>query len=193
LDPKQFGRPYAGPGNWASCIRYLNPFTSETLSLIELDHNEAAISLATIRFAQHQQELLLVVGTVSNYIMTTKQYTKGSLLVYRFIEDGQKLELYHQTDIDGVPFALCPFQGKLLVGIGSILRMYEIGKKKLLRKCESKVLVISDRIFHEILLKYIHKGIEFVFRMQRKVCNLHRIDILIIGSLFLRMILHHDG
>jgi splicing factor 3B subunit 3 len=45
-----------------------------------------------------------------------------------------------KTEVDGVPYALCPFQGRLIVGIGNILRVYEIGKKKLLRKCESKSL-----------------------------------------------------
>jgi splicing factor 3B subunit 3 len=48
-----------------------------------------------------------------------------------------------QTEIDGVPLALCAFQGKLLVGVGNILRIYDLGKKKLLRKCESKVSSLS--------------------------------------------------
>ena len=32
-----------------------------------------------------------------------------------------------------------PFQGRLLVGVGKLLRIYDIGKKKMLRKCENKV------------------------------------------------------
>jgi len=40
--------------------------------------------------------------------------------------------------VDDVPYALCPFQGRLLVGTGKVLRVYELGKKKLLRKCENK-------------------------------------------------------
>lgn len=35
--------------------------------------------------------------------------------------------------------ALCQFQGRLLVGMGKILRIYDIGKRKMLRKCENKV------------------------------------------------------
>ena len=31
------------------------------------------------------------------------------------------------------------FQGRLLVGVGRFLRVYDMGKKKLLRKCENKV------------------------------------------------------
>jgi len=41
--------------------------------------------------------------------------------------------------LDNVPTALAPFQGRLLVGVGKLLRIYDIGKKKMLRKCENKV------------------------------------------------------
>ena len=44
-----------------------------------------------------------------------------------------------QTPLDDVPVAMEPFQGRLLVGVGRLLRIYDIGKKKLLRKCENKV------------------------------------------------------
>ena len=44
-----------------------------------------------------------------------------------------------QTPVDGIPSALCPFQGRLLVGVGSTLRIYDLGKRKLLRKCEMRV------------------------------------------------------
>ena len=48
------------------------------------------------------------------------------------------MELVHKTPVDDVPAALCPFQGRLLVGVGKLLRVYDLGKKKLLRKCENK-------------------------------------------------------
>lgn len=44
-----------------------------------------------------------------------------------------------QTPLDDIPYALCAFQGRLLVGMGKSLRIYDMGKKKLLRKCENKV------------------------------------------------------
>ncbi|KAJ2999724.1 Splicing factor 3B subunit 3 [Globomyces sp. JEL0801] len=138
LDPEQFGLPRAPNGCWASCIRVLSPFSGDTIQLIDLDDNESAISMTTCLFAAHSQEQLLIVGTVKSLVLNPKSSKTGSLRVYRFLEDGQGIELYHQTDIDGVPLALCPFQGRLLVGVGPILRIYDIGKKKLLRKCESK-------------------------------------------------------
>jgi len=58
----------------------------------------------------------------------------------------------HKTPVDDVPYALCPFQGRLLVGLGNSLRIYDMGKKKLLRKCENKnfpnnIMSISTQVF----------------------------------------------
>lgn len=47
--------------------------------------------------------------------------------------------LYRQTPVEDVPLAIAPFQGRVLVGVGKLLRIYDLGKKKLLRKCENKV------------------------------------------------------
>jgi splicing factor 3B subunit 3 len=45
-----------------------------------------------------------------------------------------------QTPIEGgVPCAMATFHNRLLVGVGKFLRLYDLGKKKLLRKCENKV------------------------------------------------------
>ena len=57
--------------------------------------------------------------------------------------------------VGGVPGALAPFKGRLLAGVGATLRIYEAGKKKLLRKCEHRKLpthiatlsTLGDRIY----------------------------------------------
>ena len=46
----------------------------------------------------------------------------------------------HRTATGGIPGALTGLKGKLLAGIGSTLRVYEAGRKKLLRKCEHRKL-----------------------------------------------------
>lgn len=43
--------------------------------------------------------------------------------------------------MDGIPGALAPFKGRLLAGIETTVRLYELGKKKLLRKCEHRKCV----------------------------------------------------
>ena len=49
------------------------------------------------------------------------------------------LELVHKTVLEEVPYAMCAFQGKVLIGVKNLLRLYDLGKKKLLRKSENKV------------------------------------------------------
>lgn len=46
-----------------------------------------------------------------------------------------------QTEIDDVPLVMMAFQGRLMAGVGKALRIYDIGKKKLLRKAENKVYI----------------------------------------------------
>ena len=80
---------------------------------------------------------------------------EGYLRVYRIRDSGKRLELVHRTPVGGVPGALAPFRGRLLAGVGATLRIYEAGKKKLLRKCEHRKLpthiatlhTLGDRIY----------------------------------------------
>ena len=43
------------------------------------------------------------------------------------------------TEVDDVPLTLLAFQGCLVAGVNKALRVYDIGKKKLLRKVENKM------------------------------------------------------
>ena len=62
------------------------------------------------------------------------------MILYRVV-NGDRLQLLHRTTVDGGPvLALAHFQGRLLVGIGKTLRLYEMGKRQLLRKCELRGL-----------------------------------------------------
>ena len=59
----QWGPPRGDPTNWASCLRVVDPSTLETASVIELDNNEAAISMCCMRFSAAEGHMLAV-GTV---------------------------------------------------------------------------------------------------------------------------------
>ena len=125
------------------------------MTVISLDNNEAAFSLAIVPFAARGGELHLVVGTAADTYVSPRACRSGYLRTYKFIEDGRSLELVHtvslqlikqsvslstiQTEIDDVPLALMAFQGRLVAGVGKALRIYDMGKKKLLRKVENKV------------------------------------------------------
>ncbi len=87
----------AEAGKWASCLRLINPFSGETLKLIELDHDQVALGMTLCRFLSHSPELLLVVGTARALQVAPRTSTMGSLQVYRFINNGSDLELLHEV------------------------------------------------------------------------------------------------
>ena len=62
------------------------------------------------------------------------------LRTYKVLDSGKRLELLHKTQLEAasVSGAVVGFKGRLLAGMGNVLRIYELGKKKLLRKCEYK-------------------------------------------------------
>ncbi|CAN6471236.1 unnamed protein product [Victoria cruziana] len=156
LPDEQYGYPKAESGKWASCIRVLEPKSGNTTCLLELQENEAAFSLCTVNFHDKEYGTLLAVGTAKGLqFWPKKNFMAGFIHIYRFLDDGKSLELLHKTPVDGIPLALCQFQGRLLAGIGPVLRVYDLGKRKLLRKCENKLFpntIISintyrDRIY----------------------------------------------
>lgn len=109
---------------------------------IALEQNEAALSVALVKFSSHPDELYVVVGAARELSLQPWQARGGGLLLtYRLTHAGNesKLELVHATPVEEAPTALCPFQGRLLAGVGKCLRLYDLGRKKLLRKCENKV------------------------------------------------------
>lgn len=128
------------------------------MAFLPLDNNEAAFSLAVVPFAAKGGELHLVVGTAADTLLSPRSCTSGYLRTYKFTDNGAGLELLHkvrcttqlhwlwvanhfsQTETDDVPLAVMAFQGRLVAGVGKSLRIYDIGKKKLLRKVENKVL-----------------------------------------------------
>ncbi|KAI8088902.1 CPSF A subunit region-domain-containing protein [Halteromyces radiatus] len=148
LDPVQFGHVRNSKGKWASCIRLIEPFQGETLQEIELDENEAAFSVTVVQFASNPHasdalEQFIVVGTGTDVTLAPRGCSSGYLRLYRPVlaEDQRlQLELIHKTPVEEVPYAMTDFHGRLLVGIGKTLRIYDVGRKKMLRKCESRCI-----------------------------------------------------
>jgi len=95
--------------------------------------------------------------------MNPRVCSAGGLYVFR-IHENRGLQLLHKTIIDIGPTALCPFQGRLLVGCGKALRIYDIGKKKLLKKAENRSfpnLIVGihtqgDRIYVSDVQESVH-------------------------------------
>lgn len=141
---QMIGVPQAGKGKWGSCIRVMEPVDGETTCLLELEDQEAAFSMCLVSFANTANqadgvvaETFLAVGTVKDLTYVPRKMSASFIHIYRFTDQGTKLELLHKTEVHAAVLALTAFQGKLLAGVGGTLRMYDLGKKKLLRKCEN--------------------------------------------------------
>ncbi|KAK9453837.1 CPSF A subunit region-domain-containing protein [Dipodascopsis uninucleata] len=150
LPAEDFGNPRYN-GQWASCIEAIDVFSQEACARIYLEDNEAAFSLTTCSFknSKHQDEdgeedeepeesMYLVVGTAKDVQLMPKKCSSGYIHVYKISQDGKELEFAHKTEVDEPPLAMIEFQGRLLVGIGKVLRLYDLGMKRLLRKGEYK-------------------------------------------------------
>ncbi|KAF6218043.1 hypothetical protein HO133_006455 [Letharia lupina] len=140
LPPDEFGYPRA-QGHWASCIHIIDPVIAKAvLQQIDLEDNEVAVSIAAVSFSSQDDETFLIVGTGKDVVVAPRSFTAGFIYVYRFLEDGKELEFIHKTKIEEPPQALLGFQGRLLAGVGNELRIYDLGLKQLLRKCQAQVV-----------------------------------------------------
>ena len=154
-----------GPGHWGSCVRLLDPSDGcRSLDCIEMSRNEAALCCCSVRFHTRGGESLLAVGTVTSLSMSPLQYTASHIILYRVL-NGDRLQLLHRTLVeDGPVLTLAHFQGRLLVGIGKTLRLYEMGKRQLLRKSELRGLptyvktlqTAGDRAYFGDMMRSIH-------------------------------------
>lgn len=138
LDPAQYGPVRAAAGRWASCVRVVDGTTMSTVQHVELDDDEAAVSVAVLPFSATGDGLHVVVGSVVGMVPSPRSCRTAYLTTYKLQDDGRTLKLLHKTEVDDVPLALHAFHGRLLAGVGRYLRIYDMGTKKLLRKCQSK-------------------------------------------------------
>jgi splicing factor 3B subunit 3 len=142
----------------------LDPRTLSTIYLHEFENNEHAVSVTFLNFAGYEEQYLCI-GTVKDLVNEpTRKFAEGFIHTFTITPNGKELTLLHSTNIDEIPYALSAWRGRLLVGAGSHLRAYEMGKKRLLKKAELKNLnsfitnihVHHDRIFVTELSDSVH-------------------------------------
>lgn len=64
----------------------------------------------------------------------------GFLHVYKLLEEGTKLEFVHKTPFDRPIYAAIAFQGRVAIGVGNELLVYDIGTKAVMRKSRGTVV-----------------------------------------------------
>jgi splicing factor 3B subunit 3 len=119
----------------------VDPVKLETLFLEEFEGtNEVIFShfISTTLGGKHSTDTFLIVGTGVDVKFSPRTCALGFIKTYRFTPDCKRLELVHSTPCEDIPLAFAEYKGKLIAGVGCILRVYEMGIKKLLRKVENK-------------------------------------------------------
>uniref|UniRef100_A0A6B2EBF0 Splicing factor 3B subunit 3 n=1 Tax=Phlebotomus kandelakii TaxID=1109342 RepID=A0A6B2EBF0_9DIPT len=162
-----FSAPKAGQTMWASQIRIMDPIHGHTISKVPLAQNEAIMSMALTKFhAAGDGRYYLAVGITKELQLNPRISGNGHIDIYRVDSSCNNLEFIHRTEIDDVPGALSSFQGRLLAGVGRVLRIYDLGKKKLLRKCENKHIptnvVNIQTMGHRIYASDVQESIFFL-------------------------------
>jgi splicing factor 3B subunit 3 len=138
-DAVMYGLPKTGQGTWASCVRIIDPLLKETVFKLDLDENEGAMCATFCRFQNRGDELYFCVGVGQGVSFFPPKVPGAFIHSYLVSSDGKSLELVHKTPVELPPGAILGFQGRLMVGVGKSLRLYEMGIQRLLRKHDSDV------------------------------------------------------
>lgn len=147
LDPKLL---YFNPKetDWVSSIVFISRAaqklpTSETHRPLKLDHSIDLpdhchiVDAALCGFKELEHSRLLVVSVAEKHNLTDNSFEKAYVQTYA-IEGHSVPTLLHVTPLDTIATALGPFKERLLIGCGPFLKLYELGKKQLLKKNEYK-------------------------------------------------------
>ena len=120
----------------------------------ELPDGEAAFCLEVVHFRTQPESLFVLVGCASNLQLVPNHKPQGGC-VYTFLvhKNGQGFDFIHGTPTDEPVYAIHAFKGVVLVGCGKKLRLYDMGKRRLLKKCENKV-GLAFRLIPGILLHF---------------------------------------
>lgn len=165
---------FTGP-YWSSSVEIFDPFKGTVVARLQLDPDEACFSVTFINFYENPKDHLVAVGTAKGFQSAPRSAASCSIDLYRLNTKSGSLELVHKTPVDFIPSALTQFGGRLLAGVGGLLRLYDIGQKRLLRKCEIKLptfivsiqtqgwrIVAGDAHESVFFIQYRHEENQFV-------------------------------
>lgn len=144
LNENQFGSPKAGNGMWSSIIRIVSARSGQTLQRTTLEQNAHTVSMCMCRFPYSgnagTDDWFVLVGVVKNLTLAPRSSQGGEIRTYKLIKNRTQLELVHVTPVEEAPGAMCAFHGRILISVGRLVRLYDLGKRKLLKKCENRHL-----------------------------------------------------
>lgn len=145
---------------WHSLVRLVNLERGVSLDTVSLESQETAVSLVSAKDK-------VIVGVAHKLVLTPHRSCDGGAVhVYSILND--KLSLLHVTLLEEVPHALCMLDDETMiaVSVASKLRVYEIGKKMLLKKNEVKsfpdVITCMQRKGSRLFVSTVSEGVFFL-------------------------------
>lgn len=170
-------------GKWASRVSFFDPYAVQIKQEIRIQENYVPVSGCFVEFAAYPNHHFFVVGAVQNFVPNPKSFSKCALFLFKQSLESMLFELFHATEIEDVPVALSCFQGMLLASVGSTLRLYDMGKKRMLRKCETKSVPNMITSIHSLGLRvFVGDANSGIFVFQYKV---HENQFVLIADDFL--------
>lgn len=169
----------------AACVSLMNPYAEEGNGAIELTCEITGggdiTCMCSVPFTHSGRGELLCVGLARESKQLPEPSNQGGRIalisVTRNAQGGPPtMTLEQVTDVNMVPTAMAAYNGFLLCGFGKMLRMYDVGKKQLLKKCEEKdfprqivnIVVLGNRFVvgdsHESALWCMYDKTRNVFR-----------------------------
>ncbi|KAK6464643.1 CPSF A subunit region-domain-containing protein [Scheffersomyces coipomensis] len=142
--------------SWATCIQVVNIVNEEANEIIqslEFLNDETILSMTKIKFESTGSHEHLIVGTSTNQKFLPNSCDASHLYTFKINPKKQStLEFIHKTELDEQPVAIISFKGKLLVGMGKYLRLYDLGQKQLLRKSSTNISYLTN------ITKLVYQG-----------------------------------
>jgi splicing factor 3B subunit 3 len=167
------------PNKWHSCIRVVDAENMESKYCTELDNDESVVSTTMMLTTQTEEKNdLYIVGSVINQQSSPRRADICFIRVYIFLANLRQLKLLSKTRVEDFPTALAPFNGCLLAGIASTVRLYKIGKKRVLRKAEFKgipnLITNISHIGKRIYVSDVQESV-FILKYRPKDNDIHMI------------------
>ena len=83
-------------------------------------------SICLVKFAGQPDLTHCLVGVSKDHKLNPRSVAGGFIYTYKVLHrlspvgrSESRLELVHKTTLDEIPYAMCAFQGRVLVGVGS--------------------------------------------------------------------------
>ncbi|KAL0245361.1 hypothetical protein GEMRC1_009440 [Eukaryota sp. GEM-RC1] len=155
----------SGPNYWASCLSVYHPglFSSPSnlssakpscVDRWEMPQGQGLFAITEVTFSNSNKSFVAIGGAIKLRSRPKRTCEGGFVHLFEIQDDG-KLAFVHTTELPDSCHCLCGFKGMLLAGSGNRVRLLALGRQRLLKKCEFKILprlvvglsAVDDRVF----------------------------------------------